>query len=170
MAGLVSSLIDVLKGQVDLYGQIAALSARKKDFIISNDIDSLRAIVAEENALIPKALRGDKEREKIMKDICTVLNKKEEEMSLSYLVVLMENQPEHDALDDVVAKLKAVADEMKELNESNKVLVEHALEFIDYNINVIHSSISDVPAGAAGYNDSFDETSGQTSSFLDTSG
>jgi len=168
MAGLVSNLIDVLKGQVDLYQQIAALSAQKKDFVIKNDIENLRKIVAEENALIPRALRGDKEREKIMKDICTVLNKKEEDMNLSYLVVLMENQPEHKELENVVSMLKAAADETKALNETNKVLVQQALEFIDYNINVIHSSFSEAPA-ATGYNNTFEDAGNQTS-FLDING
>jgi len=168
MAGLVSNLIDVLKGQVDLYNQIAALSAQKKDFIIKNDIENLRTVVSEENALIPKALRGDKDREKIMKDICTVLNKKEEEMSLGYLVVLMENQPEHDELANTVDSLKAAAEETRVLNETNKVLVQHALEFIDYNINVIHSSFSDT-SGPVGYNDALEDAGGQTS-FLDING
>jgi len=145
MAGLVSSLIDVLQGQVDLYNQIAALSARKKEFVIANDIDSLRDILAEENAVIPKVIRGDKDREKIMKDICTVLNKKEAELTLRGLVVLMENRPEHVELAAVVTALGAAAAEVQRLNEDNKALVEQALEFIDYNINVIHSSMAEAP-------------------------
>jgi len=165
MAGLVSNLIEVLRGQVELYSQIAALSVRKKDFIVANDIDGLRDLVAEENKLVPKALRGDKDRERIMKDICTVLNKPTD-MTLSYLVTLMEGQPEHDELGQVVENLRAAADEMKELNESNKVLIQHALEFVDYNINVIHSSFSEAPAG---YNDTLDDARDQVS-FLDLNG
>jgi len=165
MAGLVSNLIDVLKGQVELYSQIAALSARKKEFIIKNEIDNLREVVGEENKLVPKALRGDKDRERIMKDICTVLNKPAD-MTLGFLVTLMEGQPEHSDLKQVVENLSAAIDEVKELNESNKVLVQHAMEFIDYNINVIHSSFSEAPAG---YNDTLDDTREQVS-FLDING
>ena len=165
MAGLVSNLIDVLKGQVELYSQIAALLVRKKDFIIANDIDSLREVVAEENKLVPKALRCDKDRGRIMQDICTVLNKPAD-MTLTYLVTLMEGQPEHDELQQVVGNLQAAAHEMKELNDSNKVLLQHALEFVDYNINVIHSSFSEAPAG---YNDTLDDARDPVS-FLDKNG
>ena len=166
MAGLVSNLIEVLKGQMDLYQQIIALSVDKKEYIIKNDIENLRRIVSKENSLVPKALRGDKEREKIMKDICMVLNKKEEDMTLSYLVVLMENQPEHEELKSVVEQIKHYAEEMKDVNESNKALVQNALEFIDYNINVIHSTFSEAPAG---YNPTLEENMGQKG-FLDNKG
>ena len=166
MAGLISNLIVTLKGQSDLYRQITALSVRKKECIIKNDIEDLRGIVSEENVLVPKVIRSDKVREQIMKDICTVLNKKEEELTLTNLVNLMENQLEHKELNEAVEELKTAAEEMRELNEANKALVEHALEYIDYNINVIHSSFSEAPAG---YNDTLEDTREQIS-FLDTSG
>ena len=166
MAGLISNLIETLKGQGDLYKQITALSVRKKECIIKNDIEGLRGIVSEENVLVPKVIRIDKEREQIMRDICTVLNKKEEDMTLTNLVKLMENQLEHKELKKAVEDLKTAAEEMREINEANKTLVQHALEYIDYNINVIHSSFSEAPAG---YNDTLEDTREQIS-FLDTSG
>jgi len=166
MAGLISNLIEVLQGQVGLYQQISALSAQKKDFIVGNDIDSLRKIVAEENMVVPKVIRGDKERERIMKDICMVLNKGQEDMTLSYLVTLMENQPEHGELSEVVEKTKAAVHELNEINETNKVLIENALEFIDYNINLLHSTFADTPAS---YGSNYEEAMEQRS-FLDING
>jgi len=166
MAGLISNLIDTLKGQVELYQQINALSLRKKEYIIANDIENLRKVVGEENVVVPKVMRGDKERERIIKDICTVLNKPQEDMTLSYLVTLMENQPEHAELADVVEKTKAAVYELNDVNESNKILIENALEFIDYNMNVIHSSFSEVPAS---YGSNYEEV-GEQKSFLDING
>ena len=166
MAGLISNLIDTLRGQVELYQQISALSVRKKDYIIKNDIESLRKIVGEENAIVPKVMRGDKERERIMKDICMVLNKPQEDMTLSYLVTLMENQPEHAELAEVVEKTKAAVYELNDINDDNKTLIENALEYIDYNINLIHSTFSEVPAS---YGSNYEEV-GEQRSFLDING
>jgi len=166
MAGLISNLIEVLQGQVVLYQQISALSAQKKDYIIANDIESLRKVVGEENAIVPKVMRQDKERERIIKDICMVLNKKEEDMTLSYLVTLMENQPEHGQLAEVVEKTKTAVYELNHINETNKALIESALEFIDYNINLIHSTFSDTPAS---YGGNYEEV-GEQKSFLDVNG
>ena len=166
MAGLISNLIEVLQGQVELYQQISALSLLKKEHIIGNDIESLRKVVGEENAIVPKIMRGDKERERIIKDICMVLNKKEEDMTLSYLVTLMENQPEHTELEEIVEKTKAVVYELNDINEANKTLVENALSFIDYNINLLHSTFADTPAS---YGSNYEEI-GEQKSFLDVNG
>ena len=166
MAGLVSNLIGVLKEQVELYRQISALLARKKELVIKNEIDELREVVGQENILVPKNLRIDKTRDKIMKDICMVLNKNEEEMTLTYLVTLMEGQPEHEELKDVVEQMAKAATELKELNDATKVLIQHALDFLEYNINVLHSSFAEAPAG---YNDTLEENREQRS-FLDING
>ena len=166
MAGLINNLIEVLKGQVELYQQTTALSVLKKEHIIKNDIDGLRKVVGEENAIVPRMMRQDKERERIMKDICMVLNKKEEDMTLSYLVTLMENQPEHAELQDVVEKTKKAVHELNSINEENKVLIEDAMEFIEYNINLIHSTFSDGPVG---YGSNYEEI-GEQKSFLDING
>ena len=166
MAGLISNLIETLKGQVGLYQQISALSAQKKEHIIKNDIENLRKVVAEENMIVSKVIRGDKERERTMKDICMVLNKKEEDMTLSYLVTLMEGQPEHGELADIVEKTKVAVNELNEINEANKILIESALEFVDFNINLLHSTFSEVPAS---YGGNYEEVGEQTS-FLDING
>jgi len=166
MAGLVSGLIDTLDGQIGLYTQLVALLVRKKDLIITNDIENLRKLVAEENAIVPKVLRLDKEREKTIADICTVLGKKNEEMTLTYLSQLMQGQPEHEALVDVVARLSVVVDEMKTLNDESKLLIESALEYVNYNINVIHSTFAEAPAGYNPTLENYHEQKG----FFDTSG
>ena len=165
MAGLVSNLIDILKGQIELFQQINALSVDKKQHIIKNDTEALRAVVAKENEIVPKILRTDKNRQLVMKDICTVLNKKEEDMTLTKLIDLIEGQPDHKELKEVVEELKSVADEMKVLNDSIKVLIENALEYVNFNINMIHSSFADAPAG---YGDILEEA--PQKSFLDING
>jgi len=158
MAGLVSNLIISLEGQIDLYNQIIALSAHKKDNIINNDIENLKKIVADENIIVPKIMRADKDREKIMQDICTVLNKKQDELTLRYLVTLVEGQPEYNELKDAVERLGKAAEEMKNINENNKMLLEQALEFVDYNMNMIHSAFAETPAG---YEEPMDDVVGR---------
>lgn len=165
MAGLTSNLIEVLKGQIVLYEQIIALSTEKKEYIIANDIENLRRVVGEENNIVPKILRQDRQREKIMADICLVLNKKLDEFTLTTLVGLIEGQPEHDALKDIVDKTRISIEKMGALNESNNILIENALDFVNYNINVIHSTFSPQPAGYGDNDDNMEQ-----SSFLDING
>jgi flagellar biosynthesis/type III secretory pathway chaperone len=163
MAGLVSSLIDVLKGQTELFSEVIALSVDKKELIIKNDIDRLREVVKQENAVVPKALKGDKDREKIMADISVVMNKKLEDLTLSYLIELMQGQPEHEALVKAVDDFAKAIAQMKAANDANKLLIENALDYIEFNMNIIHSSLEAGPAGYGSLEDNH-----EAGSFLDT--
>jgi len=163
MAGLVSNLIDILQGQTKLFGEVVALSVQKRQFIVKNDIDALRAVVKQENVLVPKALKNDKDRERIMTDIATVLNKKQDELTLSYLGELIQGQPEHDSFVRAVDEFLVAMQEMKEANDAAKVLVQDALEYIDFNMNIIHSSLDSGPVGYGALEDSH-----EPGSFLDT--
>ncbi|MCL2753531.1 MAG: flagellar protein FlgN [Defluviitaleaceae bacterium] len=163
MAGLISNLIDTLKGQTDLFKEVAALLVLKKEHIIENDIDALKNVVKQENEIVPKALKNDKEREKIMADIATVLNKKQEELTLSLLAELINGQPEHNDFVVAVDEFVAALEKMKEANDAAKVLVQDALEFVDFNMNIIHSSLDAAPAGYGSLEDGH-----EPGSFLDT--
>ncbi|MCL2236280.1 MAG: flagellar protein FlgN [Defluviitaleaceae bacterium] len=165
MAGLISDLISVIQGQTVLFKEVVALSADKKNFIIKNDIEGLRGIVAQENIIVPKALKGDKERERIMADIATVLNKKNDELTLTKLAELTEGQPENPEFKIAVEEFIIVLDEMKQSNDANKLLIESALEFLEFNMNVVHSSLD---AGPVGYGDTLDDGH-EPGSFIDTS-
>ncbi|MCL2854341.1 MAG: flagellar protein FlgN [Defluviitaleaceae bacterium] len=164
MAGLISDLIATIKGQTILFKEVIALSADKKDFIIKNDIEGLRGIVAKENAIVPKALKGDKERERIMADIATVLNKKGDELTLTKLAELTKGQPENPEFVIAVDEFILALDEMKQVNDANKILIENALEFLEFNMNIVHSSLD---AGPVGYGETL-EDGHEPGSFLDT--
>jgi len=164
MAGLISSLIETLNEQTAMFTELAVYSDEKRQAVIQNDIDGLRAIVKNENAIVPKALKADKNREQIMKDIATVLNKDFEELTFSRLGELIKGQPEHPAFTEAVEKFIVALDEVKQKNDASKVLIGDALDYIEFNMNVIHSSMEAQPAG---YGDLL-ENSHEPGSFLDT--
>jgi len=164
MAGLINSLIENIKEQTGFFNELSALSDEKKQMIIQNDVEGLRGIVKQENAIVPKALKVEKNREQIMKDIATVLNKNFDDLTFSSLAELIQAQPEHPAFVAAFENFIMALDEMKQKNDENKILIADALEYIDFNMNVIHSSMDAQPAG---YGDLLD--SGQEpGSFIDT--
>ena len=162
MAGLVSNLIETLKGQTDLFKKTTALLMMKKEHIIENDMDALREVVKQENEILPKALKNDKEREKIMANIAIVLNKKQEDLTLSLLAQLIDGQPEHKEFVAAVDEFVVALEEMKAANDASKILVQDALEFVEFNMNIIHSSLDAPPAGYGSLEDGH-----EPGSFLD---
>jgi len=166
MASLIVNLIDVLKKQSELYDQITQLSTEKKQYLIKNDIGALKEVTAKENVVASKAVRSDKERLDIMHNICIVLNKNKDDMTLTALADIIKNQPEYEDFAAAIKQAAGSVSAMKSINEENKALIESSLEFINYNINAIHSSMDTTPLSP--YNDKDDL--GASGSFLDING
>jgi len=141
MAGLIGQLIEVLNGQVENYDALLVLSERKKSAVISNDAESLQKITADENFIVGRLQRLEKNRAATMKDIGVVLNVPGDGLTLTQLCGLIQNQAEHEPLSNLVAGIKTKLDELKSINAQNKALIENSLEYINYSVNVIHSSI-----------------------------
>ena len=143
MASLINSLIDILTEQEGLYKEVTALSLEKKEYIIQNDTEALRAILEKENSAVARALRADKERAGIMDNIAIVLGKEPSDITLSSIIASLKNQDESEALANIAFRIQKAANEMKMANEDNKVLIESALGYIEYSINAIHSMNDD---------------------------
>lgn len=141
MPGLISRLIDVLNEQAEYYEQLHALSIEKKDVIIKNEIENLQKITDIENILVSKYQKLDRTRLTITNDIALVLNKNASELTLSALVVLMEGQPEYDDLTKVYNRLHSSINDLRASNEQNKLLIESSLDYIDYTMNVMRTSM-----------------------------
>lgn len=146
MSGLINELLQVLIEEAGLYDDLVKISGDKKKSIIDNDIDLLKGITCQENIIAGKMQRLEKKRLSIITDIANVLNEKEANITLSSLANIIIEQPESEKMKKVALHLKESLSTLKELNEQNKILIENALEYIDFSINVIRSSIDASPA------------------------
>ena len=140
MPGLIDNLIEKIEIQDSIYKEIIELLLEKKQIIINNDIQALREIVDKENSTTARALKVEKDRESIMKNISIVLNKAQEELTFDFLIDSLEGKQGQNELRKIVFEIRKTSKKMKEINDSVKKLIENALEYIDYSINAIHTS------------------------------
>lgn len=145
MPGLINELIDVLNSQSEVYEKLLELSMSKKNVIIKNEINVLKEITASENALIGKSQRLEKKRLGLISDVANVLNEKEENITLTSLAEIIKEQAEHEILVEATKRIRTVLEELKTVNDGNKILIENSLEYIDFNINVMQSTFSEEP-------------------------
>ena len=150
MAGMISQLIGLLNEQADRYEELLGLSREKKDIIIANDVDGLQKITHLENLVVSQNQKLEKKRIAVLQDIAAVVNRKEEELTLSALVAIMEGQEEKEGLVSVGERIRRVMESLSEANLYNASLIRNALDYIEYSMNVIRSSVSQIPAYYAG--------------------
>ena len=166
MAGLIHDLIENLNGLISAYDELTALCCEKKNYIIDNDAQNIKRMTALETTAVARVNRVDKERINIVKDVCQVLGRKEDELTLTQLGELIANQPEHKEYVEVVERLKSAAADLNEINEQNKALITNAMEFIDFSINAVRSTMDNNPAGFGRDGEEYREST----SFLDING
>jgi flagellar biosynthesis/type III secretory pathway chaperone len=149
MSGLINELLDVLHDEAALYEDLVQLAKTKKTLVIANDTHSLKDLNDKENGIAGKIQRSEKKRLGLIKDIANVLNEKESAITLASLADRMADQPESEEMRSVAQRLKKSLAALKELNEQNRTLIENALAYVDFSINLIRGATADAPIYAA---------------------
>lgn len=131
--------------QIEIYEALLEIAAKKKVSIVENKLEEISDYTAQENTLLGRCNRLDKQRDGLLNDIAFVLNKKPEDITLSKLVELIKGQPEEERLTQIRDKAVETLKKLKKINDLNRVLVETSLEHIDYSMNVIRGALSPQP-------------------------
>lgn len=140
MASLMENLIQTLNDEAVVFEGLLALSMKKTPVIISQDLEELQRITDEEQDVVIKANRLEKQREVCMNDIASVLNKDVQTMNLSSLIKMMDNRPdEQKQLADVHDRLKTLTDRLKSTNAQNEALINNALELVQFDLNLLQA-------------------------------
>lgn len=141
MASLIDELTGILEKEYEVYQQLIPIAEAKTQVIVKNDLSSLQEITAREQEAVDTISAYERRREAVMEDIKTVINRKNANLSLKDLILLMEKQPkEQRALSIIHDKLKGCIDRLVEVNNRNKALIQQSLEMIEFNMNFIQST------------------------------
>lgn len=129
-------LIAVLDEMLALYRAILTLSQEKRTVLVAADGQKLEQITKKEELLILQAGKLDNHRADIVKEIGKALGLKPSDMTLERIIEHVD--------DDFAARLKTISDEfdnvlgdLAPLNKVNTQLIQHALTFVNYNINIL---------------------------------
>ena len=146
MASLANDLIAVLREENSCYEYLVEIGNKKKQAVIKNDVELLKDISSKENAIVGRLQKHERQRISLVTALCDVLNVKDTSINLLELADIIREQPERDTLVELYNKLRETLSEMKEVNEQNKLLIANAIDFVDFSVNLIRSSLD--PAGS----------------------
>ena len=146
MAGMIDQLIDVMKEQTERHNELYGLSLEEKEAIIKNDIETLQKLVSLKNIVISQTNRLEKQRISLVKDIAEVTGNKSSDLSLGDVIEILKDQPANqEKLREAGNALKEAVNKLKEVNDINKALLESSLEFVEYSLNALRSTIAPEP-------------------------
>lgn len=140
MASLMENLISILETEASEYEILVGLSTQKTPVIIDGDLTALQQITDEEQIVVGRIQRLERQREEVIGDIANVINKDVEELKLTNLIKMLKDRPEEsEKLALVHDKLKDVLHRMERINEQNRELIKNAMEMVEFDLNVIQS-------------------------------
>lgn len=140
MASIIENLITELNDEYTLYEQLLQVSMEKTSAIVSNDLDRLGETTQKEQVLADALASVEHRRRETMGNVANILGRRPDDVTVMDVVIFLEGQPEfHDPLLAINEKLAKLAKKVREVNGHNKVLIEEALEMIEYNINLMQN-------------------------------
>jgi flagellar biosynthesis/type III secretory pathway chaperone len=145
MAGMVTQLLEVLSEQTQRYEELLGLSQEKKEAIVKNDIEHLQKVTNLENIVVSQNQKLERKRVELTNDIADVMGKKAADLNLDKLLELLEGQAEHAQLVTIGQKMRDILNELSEINVLNASLIQNALEYIEYSLNVMQTSVNQSP-------------------------
>ncbi len=134
------NLIEVLNAESSEYEGLLKLSQEKKAFIVKGDLENIQRITDEEQEWVGRLNRLEKQRVEVTTDIANVLNKDVTKLKLADIVAMLAQRPvEQKQLAQAHDRLKEVLGDMARVNEQNRELIQHSLELVEFDLNLLQS-------------------------------
>ena len=134
-------LIALMSELLDLYQALLTLSREKREILIAGKAQSLEVITRQEELLILQAGKLDVMREDVIRQIAAQCGVSPQGLSLTKLAELAA-PAEAERLTTLGTAFAQVSTELAPLNKLNSELIEQALRFVNYSINILTQSQS----------------------------
>jgi len=128
-------IIEVITNEINLFEQLIDVMLKKKENIISMNIEDLQKTLNEELKLLSKTKLIENKRIELLKSFYPQKNNVEK-LPLSELIKQAPAK-ESKILSELKFVLKSKLDEIKRINDANRILIERSKKFIKENISIL---------------------------------
>ena len=142
------NLLNVLQQILSICQAFLTLSEQKQKVLIAANSQELEQIVKQEDSLLVQISKLEKMRETIIQEILAAHSVQNTEISLEALKKIAKPDV-REQLEVFSKELKQIMDQLGPLHTLNAELIQQALGFINYNVNVL-SQIAVGPTYASG--------------------
>lgn len=131
MSEVLENLNENLKSQVEFYHEILTLEGHKQKALLKNNLQEIEATTAQEELLIIKVNRLEKERLLWAEQIGRDLSKAPEDLTLAELA---EHFP---VLEGVRLNLDQVVGQLQEIHEINAQLLQQGIKIVEFTVGML---------------------------------
>ena len=140
---LVDNLIKTLQYENRTYAVLLSIAEKKTEYLVENDTALLSGITQEENQLVEQTKQLSKVREQFIVKLCEAMGVTNKGSIEDIKVHLSKAQAS--TLGDIQKKLKETVMKLIVRNGINQKLIENALKYINFNLEIMTSPAPEVP-------------------------
>ncbi len=140
----IDSFIQILDKQLLLNEKLLNLAFEKQDIIKNNDVARLNGIVLEEQNIVKEIIFLEKNRAIAVENIQRDLDIKKPITNIKEVVNKV-SKDRAQKITDISKNLKEVLAKLKVQNDLNNELIKISLDYIDLNVNIFKSMVSNEP-------------------------
>lgn len=133
---LIDNLIKVLEYEKKLYGRILHLSEDKTSAVVKGELENLQAITAKEQELSDELKKLADVRDKIIGQIGRSIGNYSDSITVTDLINLAPEEYS-ERLSRISKSLKETVNKLKNKNDLNLKLINNALEYVDFSLNLL---------------------------------
>lgn len=140
MASLMDNLLNILEEENSEYCRLVELSTKKRQHIIDGDIPGLEDITSREQNIASNIKNLENKREEVINDMAIVLSKNPEDLTITNMIAFLNKQPqEQQRLKNLQQRLRETLKQMGEINGQNEMLLEQAMEMVEFDLTLFRS-------------------------------
>ncbi|MBC8548882.1 MAG: flagellar protein FlgN [Candidatus Brocadiales bacterium] len=136
LKNLLQNLSETLDKMILTYKDIFLTAQKKKEYIISGDIDKLESVIYQERNLAETILLVEEKRRHVLRSINKALGDHSDSTKLSNLIEQIQ-EPYKSRLKEQFDIIVEIVAKVEEVNKSNTMLTKYSLEYINNLIKSI---------------------------------
>jgi hypothetical protein len=138
MAGdmLLEKLIKALQYEYRTYQEILRIAEKKTDVLVKNDALEISNITEQEKAMADQTIKLNQVREQILSSMAEAYKQDHKSLTIEKLKQIVE-EPYKSKLGDIQKKMSDLLGKLNTRNSINKKLIENALKYLDFNIQLL---------------------------------
>jgi len=133
---IAENLITALRYEYRTYSEILKIAESKTDSLVKNDVEAIAAITEKERKMAEQTHKLNQAREQIIKSLAERLNEDYRTLTIAKLSKLLK-EPYKSQLEEIQKEMSALLAKLTARNEMNKKLLENAIQYLDFNIQLL---------------------------------
>lgn len=132
--------MNVLDKENAEYEKLVDLAESKTSVIVAGDIEGLEKIMEDEQEIVGRIQKLEKQRNKFLADIANVVNRDVKTLKLIDLIQMLDKMPDQQKLlEGTQKRLRDTIDRLKALNDKNQLLLAEKMDMVEFNLNMIRA-------------------------------